>query len=99
MVRNSHNGSLSIGFGKIHGYFYGIVKCQYVTDNSDRIVGMSCPVHFAAFNHQEEAVFVFGQNINGFGCHFSKAWLLGRVTVHIISHACRCEHSPQLAGV
>jgi len=70
MVRGADNGNITAPLCIIIGNLDGGIEGQCVADDADGVICMRGPVHLAALDHQEEAIRVLGQDINGFFCHF-----------------------------
>ena len=97
VVGHDDNSRLSILPGKFQRGTAGAVECQHIRRHPDRVVGMGCPIDFAAFNHQEEAVLVLRELLDGLACHFFDGRLLVGIAVDVVSHFTVAEQSPHLA--
>ena len=60
---------------------------------------MRRPVYFTSFNHQEKAIFVFGQFLEGLSCHLFEGRLLGRIAIQVVIHLFLTEEGPHFAIV
>ena len=81
MIGHDNHERLSVLLGKVKRHGTSLVKGHIFGKHTHGIVAMRRPVYFTSFNHQEKAIFVFGQFLEGLSCHLFEGRLLGRIAI------------------
>ena len=97
VVGHDDDGCLSILAGEFQRGTAGAVERQHIRRHPDRVVGVSSPIDFAAFDHQEEAIFVLRELLDGLACHLFDGRLLVGIAVDVVGHLAVAEQCPHLA--
>ncbi len=72
VIRESHHQRLPVIHGKIVRHFHRVVEGDKIGHHVDRVICMARPVHLASLHHQEEAVLIPGEEIEGLSGHLGQ---------------------------
>ena len=99
VVGYHHHGGIAVLFGEFNRLPDSVVELDELGNGLHGVFRVGAVVHLAAFDHEEEAVRVFAEDVDGLGCHLAEGGLGGVVAVDFELHVVFVEHGPELVAV